>query len=498
MRKALVPLVLLLAFVLLPGSTLADSTEPDTTGAVELEVESQTLPLKWKIYQERADRPGTAPIVVNGSIYYVTSSGSLRSLDALTGQTKWEYHPKFDQYSGRNATRPIVAGNLVLYSVSNLVKIGHHLEHDTVATYMIAIDAATGEEEWRFKAVEEVLTAPTVVDNTVYFGSSYATRRVPTNVYFGQVYALAVTTGELKWRFPLIDGNASGDIVASDNTLYVVAEIAEYTRNEHYLYAIDTDTHQTTWRLNIHSDLHHYEVRDPILDGRTIYIVGPNYGSGTLYAVDTRNGKINWQYRVATANRMEHIDGLSSINASRVFTSPPLLPQPGITTLPALGDKTVYFGINIDTGQSHPGGRAFGNIIEHYLVALESNTGQERWRLRSENELRGRPLVAQNSLYLRGLGSDIVAVDPNTGRIRWKYETEAPVTGQFAADRDTLYFADDDGYFYALTIMLPGMPTTGHQQEQHITWITILALLSLTFGLALTKMSKAHARTEDY
>ena len=490
-------LALLLAATLLPGNTLADTVEPIATTTTEPQVAVQAPPLKWKTRSGAPDNEHSAPVIVNGIIYHSTSSGSLYALDTQTGQTRWEYKPRFEQYGARNVTSVAVTQNLVVYGASNLVKLGRFPEHDTIAAYVIAVDADTGEEKWRFKPVEEAVTAPTVTNNTVYFGSSYTTNRGPTNVYFGQLYALELATGELKWQIPLIDGNIRESLAASDDILYVVVNLAEYRRNAHYLYAIDIPTHRTKWTVSIESDGHDYENRDPILGGNTIYVVGPRYGSGTLYAIDKQSGEIKWQHEQAPASHVTLLDGLPGISASMVFTSPPLLPRPGITTLPALGNDAVYFGTNADTGQQHPAGRAYGNIIEHYLVALESNTGQERWRLRSENELRSRPLFAHNTLYIRGLGSDLVAVDPNTGQVRWKYEAEAPILGQLAADKDTLYFADEAGYFYALTTTLPGMPTTGHQPEQHLIWVTILALLSLTTGLTLTKRSKASGGTED-
>jgi outer membrane protein assembly factor BamB len=71
-----------------------------------------------------------------------------------------------------------------------------------------ALDAATGDVIWSFKANGEISGSPTVIGNLVYF----ATLK-------GRTYALNAATGKQVWSFP--DGKYS-PVVADRDRLYLV------------------------------------------------------------------------------------------------------------------------------------------------------------------------------------------------------------------------------------------------------------------------------------
>jgi len=84
-----------------------------------------------------------------------------------------------------------------------------------------------GEEIWSFETGGEVVSSPTVVDGTVYVGSSD-----------GNLYSIDAGTGDEVWSFET-DGTVSSPIVV-DGTLYVGSDA---------LYALDIESGEEVWRF---------------------------------------------------------------------------------------------------------------------------------------------------------------------------------------------------------------------------------------------------------
>ena len=96
--------------------------------------------------------------------------------------------------------------------------------------HLYAVDAVTGEQEWAFetRGWKAVKSSPTVVDETVFVGSD------DTNLY-----AVAAATGEEQWVFKTEDAVSSSPTVVNE-TVY----IGSYDKN---LYAVDAATGKKEW-----------------------------------------------------------------------------------------------------------------------------------------------------------------------------------------------------------------------------------------------------------
>lgn len=58
--------------------------------------------------------------------------------------------------------------------------------------WLYAINGETGDEEWRFKAEDVIISSPVVAEGIVYFGS-----------FDTYLYAIDYMTGRQKWKFRL-------------------------------------------------------------------------------------------------------------------------------------------------------------------------------------------------------------------------------------------------------------------------------------------------------
>ncbi len=162
------------------------------------------------------------PIVVDGVMYFSTAWSKVMAIDAATGRELWRYDPKVDGAKGAHACCDVVNRGVAVWE--GKVFVG------AIDGRLIALDAATGDEIWDVVTVDQeqpytITQAPRVVRGKVYIGNSGAEMGVR-----GYLSAYDAQSGELVWRFYTVPGNpADGpDGAASDE---VFAQFAGETWN---------------------------------------------------------------------------------------------------------------------------------------------------------------------------------------------------------------------------------------------------------------------------
>ena len=153
-------------------------------------VDAESGDTEW---EETIDRAGGSPTVADGTVFAATR-GALFAQDATTGEREWTLEGNF-----RATDVATIDGTIYL--------AGRQQECEEWISRALAVDAATGDVEWRLD--DDGLGAGSVVvtDGTVYVASRY------------RVYALDRETGEIEWwlRFEWPVGSPA----VADGTLYV-------------------------------------------------------------------------------------------------------------------------------------------------------------------------------------------------------------------------------------------------------------------------------------
>ena len=139
------------------------------------------------------------PIVVDGRMYVSGSWSIVYALDAATGQELWRYDPKVPKSWAQYACCDAVNRGVAVWGDSVFV--------GTLDGYLVAIDAVSGEERWRVDTIDRkppytITGAPRVVDGLVIIGNGGADLGVR-----GYVSAYDAANGELRWRFHTVPGN---------------------------------------------------------------------------------------------------------------------------------------------------------------------------------------------------------------------------------------------------------------------------------------------------
>jgi hypothetical protein len=186
-------------------------------------------------------------------IYVGTDAGLLYALDTGVGQEKWRFK----------------AGNAIL---SSSTVAGETLYIGSQDRYLYAIEAETGHEKWRFKTGDWISASPVEAAGVVYVGS-----------HDENLYVLDAETGQEKWRYDIGDAIRSSAALA-EGTIY-------FGSYNGYLYAVDAETAQEKWRFKMSKQTR----SSPKLIEGVVYI---GSGDGYLYGVDAQTGAELARYRV--------------------------------------------------------------------------------------------------------------------------------------------------------------------------------------------------------
>ena len=204
----------------------------------------------------------------------------------------------------------------------------------------------------------------------------------------GYLYALNAETGQEIWR--------TGGFSQLENSGAVAGDTIVIGGYDSRVRALDRHTGEVLWSFNTVG----FVQASPLIVDDHVYIATDR----ALYALDLPTGQLKWQAKTG--------DGNSYMGA------------------PAFENGTIY-----TTG---------GN----YLLALESTTGKEIWRIRHDEPFTALA-VANQLVYVGNFDGSFYAYDQETGTERWKFEGGDIFWSGPAVEGDILYTGNDK-FVYAL------------------------------------------------
>jgi len=198
------------------------------------------LQVKWE-FTTGGDVSAT-PSVDEDNIYFPDWGGNLWAVNRDSGKAVW--HTKISDYTGLTGnpaqhispdlarSTPTIAGDLLIFGD----QAGYH---GGQAGYVMAVNKHTGALVWK-TAIGSVFTivtqSPVVDDNTVYIGTASAEEafeglipNYPCCFFRGEIYALDVPTGQIKWKTAMAPEGYSG------NSVWGSTPVVDHKRNSLYI-----------------------------------------------------------------------------------------------------------------------------------------------------------------------------------------------------------------------------------------------------------------------
>jgi outer membrane protein assembly factor BamB len=165
----------------------------------------------------------------------------------------------------------------------------------------------------------------------------------------------------------------------------------------------------------------------PAIEGDRLYV---SNDEGRVLAMDVNTGDTLWDSEVVKTGKQ----------GSHVFFWRRKAIDGGLTGGPGVGNGLVVAG---------------GRNGE--IVALDAETGAERWRARATSEVITAPLVTPDRIVVRSNDGRVFGLDPADGTRKWVFDRGVPAlsvrgNGAPVSDGQLVYLGYDDGTVVALRL----------------------------------------------
>ncbi|MFZ5916402.1 MAG: PQQ-binding-like beta-propeller repeat protein [Chloroflexota bacterium] len=360
-------------------SDLADAAICPTCG--QPRPEPPAVELRWTAALAAATY-GT-PVAAKDWLFLLTAEGApaqhsaLLAFDLATRQVRWSC-----RLENLLVSDPALFHGSVLYAAARSADpLG--------AGLLLALDADSGTERWRWAPGAQAVSAPAVTGDTLY-----------VTLDGDQLWAVSPETGEPDWHLRLPMPRSVAAPAASPEAprrLYLPS------RGPH-LCAVDVARRAIVWHHTSADDAGTWFLATPALaQGR---LLAASSG-GAVLALDAATGERLWR---ATPGRAGN----------------PL-------TAPAADGQRIYAG-----------GR------DHCIYALDASSGETLWTYETARRIEGRPLILGNVLYITGHDHHLRALDAVTGRELWHIELPGRIEGGPVVCGDLVLAADQAGNVVAV------------------------------------------------
>jgi polyvinyl alcohol dehydrogenase (cytochrome) len=421
-----------------------------------------------------------SPSVVEGVVYVGSWNGTMYALDAFSGQALWTFNINDPHPEDRNGFPGIQSSAAV---ANGVVYFGG------ADANVYALDARTGTLVWKTSlgdpatSVEgaHVWSSPAVFNGKVYVGKA---SHLDSPCVRGALVALDAATGAEVWRFEPLPERICGtdpqkpcttdaDCPGSSCVPFMVCRAGSGPQAQTQLCASDADC---TMPATCQPPLGGAVTSSPAIDvGRgAVYVsVGDCVSSGatgfaeSLVALDAGTGALQWGFTPIPAGDLKDLDFVASPN---VFAAPE-----GMVTEPLIGagnKNGIYYAVDQDTGTlvwqqplvaggilggfNASTGVAFGNVYAGtftgppFISAFGTTNGAVAWQCPSAecNAFSfGPPGIAAGAVLIGDSAGQLRAFDATTGVLLQKLTLGGGISSGPAIVNDMVFIGTGTGAF---------------------------------------------------
>ena len=433
-----------------------------------------TLGLAWYLDVDSAVGIVSEPIVVDGVAYVSAPQSKVYAVDAASGRLLWKFDPKVKLNQAINGSYSArTNGGVAVWEGKVFVGTGD--------CRLVAIDATAGTQLWEATVCEATQTgitgAPHVAKGKVFIGYNGSDDGVR-----GSLVAYDAATGKELWRFWTVPGDpkkpfetkalemaaktwsgadswriGGGDvwnaITYDPVTDYVIFGTAgagiDYGELETIrpkgdklfsgcILAVKADTGEYVWHFQTSSpgmqtENNHIVISDLTIGGEKRHVAMSVPKNGFYYTLDAKTGKlisakpivkVNWatSVNVATGRAVEVPVSKGGGKQWTVHNWWPMSynPNTGMVYIPATDRKPASHA-KVETGE-------WMQQTEGRLIAWDPVNQAERWSVEEEIATNGGVLSTAGNLVFQGQGSgEFAAYAADSGKKVWSIDTGSAI-----------------------------------------------------------------------
>jgi glucose dehydrogenase len=448
----------------------------------------------WRyVHEQRTDKFCCGPAnrgvaVADGRVYSATLDGSLVALDAATGVLLWqspivdaeadqsqtaareEITPLLgdDTFDGATVTggtgysanmAPQVVGDTVLVGITG-AGYGLHLDLERDAGeslsvvglagglnglrgFLVAYDARTGAEKWRWYSVQGPEWTGDFTTDTAYgeaLGRDVAAERARADDYRAS-WRLG---GGSIWTTPAVDLELGLIYIGTGNPAPQMAGDTRPgdNRDTVSLVALELDSGREAWAYQqVPHDVWGYDVASPpvlaeiFIDGEQRRVVAQASKTGWVFVHDRRTGELLLrsepfvpQRNLFSAPTEEGVEVAPAILGGASWSPMSFSPVSNTFFVAAIHQPATYYTRSLEPAPGRPW-RSYaymelsGTEKWGLVSAIDARSGRLRWQRRTDEPLVGGVLSTAGGLLFMGEGNGAFnAYDAHDGRTLWQWQ----------------------------------------------------------------------------
>jgi eukaryotic-like serine/threonine-protein kinase len=263
---------------------------------------------------------------------------------------------------------------------------------------LFALDGKSGKILWRYDTNGMITIPPTIGGGQVFVASDIG------STHF--LRAIDATTGAPIWQYlrknppECMCSQAS---ILSGNLLFAQSD-------GHSLYAFEPNGAAPSKRLWQFPGNGAALTSPVVADGRVIF----GSGDHNVYALDAKSGAVEW-----------------TATTGYIFTANPLV-ESGVVVIGDQGGNIDGFNLSngkslwsfaagaIDVAAAAQAGIAYLVSEDHFVYALDIDSGQQRWQYGMDDYAQFSPVIAGNRVIVANRAGELLGLDRLTGKRAWQ------------------------------------------------------------------------------
>ena len=270
-----------------------------------------------------------------------------------------------------------------------------------------AFDQANGRILWRYKTTGRIVGSAAVKDGRVVFGSAN-----------GTLYCLSVENGQLLWRKKL-GKPITGSVAIDEGTVYVGS-------SDSCFYAVKLLSGAPVWTYR---GFGNYCIAKPLVYKKNVYV---GAWDGYFYAFEKKKGKLLWRWNNGKTNsKLSPAAVWPCADDRRVYIAAPDRYLTALNTdSGTVSQRTNRWMVRESIGLQDS--ILFAKTMQDTIIAINLNADTLLWATDAGYGYEHAPtqLIAQDStLFVTTKNGLVLALDSRTGEIRWRHKVGNSLLG---------------------------------------------------------------------